>query len=861
MLKPLSFAAVLLATTASAQVAGRLPGGVTPLAYTISVDPDAAKLTFGGSETIRINVAAPTRTITLNAADLTISRVRLDNDPELTPTVALDAASQTVTFTFAKAVAAGEHTLAISYAGKIYRSASGMFAIDYDNLDGSKARMLVTQFEASDARRFAPMWDEPGFKTPFTLTTTVPRGQTAFSNMPVTSRTANTTTFATTPKMSSYLLFLGIGDVERKTVMAGKTEIGVITRRGVVGQGDYALASAKRVLAAYNDYFGVPYPLPKLDMIAGPGSSAFFGAMENWGAIFYFERILLVDPKLATESQQQDIFDVVAHEMAHQWFGDLVTMAWWDDLWLNEGFASWMASKVSNDLNPSWDATSQSVAFAKQRAIVRDARVTTHPIVQHVTTPDQINQAFDDITYQKGEAVIRMLEGAVGPDVFRAGVRRYMAKYQYSNTVTDQLWTEIGGAAHQDVAPLMHSFTLQGGVPLIRVGEAECSGGATTLPLSQDRFGLDAASKKPLKWIVPVNAASLGGKVQRLDVIGGGAPASLRVNGCAPVVVNVGQSGYYRTLYTGGQFDALRGSFGRLALNDKLGLVADSYGLANSNDAPIERYLGLIGSLPADAPPLLWSMITSELASIDNVLTDAPEQAAFRAKARALLRPVFDRVGWTARADDTPAVAQLRERIIPALGSYGDARVIADAKRYAEASFANPDAVSSATRLAALEVVSYNADAAQWDILHARAKAENSPVAKQLYYRNLGDVRDPALAQRALAIALTDEVAVPTRAAIIQAVANEHPEMAFDWAVAHGDAVNAMLESSTRSGFVVGLAQGASDPAVAGRVEAYAAKTFPESSRQPAAVAAGAIRYRAGLRQRQAAAIGRWAAG
>ena len=857
MLRPLSLATMLLATTASAQVAGRLPGGVMPLAYTISVDPDAAKLTFMGSETIRIKVAAPTRTITLNAANLTIASAKLDG---AAATVALDAASETAVFSFATPVTAGEHTLSISYAGKIGRSATGMFAIDYDNKDGSKARMLVTQFEAADARRFAPMWDEPGFKTPFTLTTTVPSSQTAFSNMPVASRTATTTTFATTPKMSSYLLFLGVGDVERKTVMAGKTEIGVITRRGVVDQGDYALASAKRVLAAYNDYFGVPYPLPKLDMIAGPGSSAFFGAMENWGAIFYFERVLLVDPKLASESQRQGIFAVVAHEMAHQWFGDLVTMAWWDDLWLNEGFASWMASKISNDLNPSWNATSQSVAFAKQQAMARDATITTHPIVQHVTTPDQINQAFDDITYQKGEAVIRMLEGAVGPDVFRAGVRRYMAKYQYGNTVTDQLWTEIGGAAHQDVAPLMHSFTLQGGVPLIRVGDPVCNGDSTKLSLTQGRFGLDAASKTPRRWIVPVRSASTSGGPERVEVTDD-EPVYVKIAGCSPVVVNAGQSGYYRTLYTPGQFEGLRGSFGRLGLDDQLGLVADSYGLANSNDAPIERYLGLIGSLPASAPPLLWSMVIAELDGIDGVLTAASEQAAFRVKARALLRPVFDRVGWTARADDIPAVAQLRERLIPALGVFGDVALVAEAGRYAEASFANPNAVSSATRLAALNVYGYNADAAHWDSLHARAKAENSPVAKQLYYRGLGNVRDPALAERALAIALTDEVAVPTRAAIIQSVGGEHPALAFDWAVAHAAAIDAMQESSTRSSFTVNLAGGASDPAVADRVDAYALRTLAESSRTPAKVAAGQIRHRASLRQRQAAAIGKWAAG
>jgi aminopeptidase N len=493
----LSLAASLLVTSAFA-APGRLPVGVAPLSYDITVEPDAAKLTFTGSETIAIQVTKPTRTITLNAAEIAISSVKLNGT--IAATVTTDAKAQTATFTFATPVKAGKHSLSLSYSGKINQSATGIFAIDYDNADGSKARMLATQFEAPDARRFAPMWDEPGIKATFKLTAVSPAGQTAFSNMPVTSKTTNAAgktvwAFAPSPKMSSYLLYLGMGDVERKTAMVGNTEIGIISRKGVVDQGDYALESAKRLLPYFNDYFGTPYPLPKMDMIAGPGSSQFFGAMENWGAIFYFERILLIDPKLATESQKQDIFNVVAHEMAHQWFGNLVTMSWWDDLWLNEGFASWMASKASDDLNPEWGALTQSAAFDRQGAISRDARVTTHPIIQKIETVDQISQAFDDITYRKGEAVIRMLEGSVGADAFRTGVRSYMKKYAYGNTVTDQLWAEVAAASGTPVKPMMDSYTKQGGVPLIRVGEPTCADGRTSLDMSQGRFGLDAGSK------------------------------------------------------------------------------------------------------------------------------------------------------------------------------------------------------------------------------------------------------------------------------------------------------------------------------------------------------------------------------
>ena len=381
-----------------------------PVAYDISVDPDGKALTFSGSETVTVDVARPTRTITLNAAELRITRASFDGAPA---TTAIDDAGQTLTVTLPRAAAKGRHQLSLAWTGVINKSAQGLFAIDYTNTDGSADRMLATQFEAPDARRFAPMWDEPSFKARFTLSTTAPTGQLAFSNMPVdhADKGASVTTwhFKTSPVMSSYLLFLGMGDLERRTVRAGDVEIGVITRKGVSAQGDYALSQAQRLLTYYNTYFGQPYPLPKLDMIAGPGSSQFFGAMENWGAIFYFENELLFDPARATESNRQRIYTVVAHEMAHQWFGDLVTMAWWDDLWLNEGFASWMENKSSRDLNPTWEAGATAVSEDREGALGLDATAATHPIVRHVETVDQIGLAFDAITYQMGQALIDMM--------------------------------------------------------------------------------------------------------------------------------------------------------------------------------------------------------------------------------------------------------------------------------------------------------------------------------------------------------------------------------------------------------------------------------------------------------------------
>jgi aminopeptidase N len=849
--------AIALSATANAET-GRLPAGVTPIAYDITVAPDAAKLTFTGEETITVDVAAPTRTLTLNAADLSISEAMLDGS--IAGAVTVDAAAQTASFTFAQPVTKGRHTLKLSFAGKINQSASGLFAVDYKGMDGKDARLLVTQFEAPDARRFAPMWDEPGLKATFKLSAIAPSGQTAFSNMQVTSKQAvpggTLWHFAETPKMSSYLLFLGMGDVERKAVMAGKTEIGIITRKGAVDQGDYSLASAQKLLAYFNDYFGTPYPLPKLDMIAAPGSSQFFGAMENWGAILYFERTVLLDPKLQTEAQKQDVFNTVAHEMAHQWFGDLVTMSWWDDLWLNEGYASWMASKAADDLNPEWKALTQSLSGARQGAFSLDARATTHPIIQRIATVDQISQAFDNITYRKGEAVIRMLEASVGADAFRDGVRRYMAKHAYGNTVTDQLWAEVAAASGKPVAPMMHSFTLQGGVPLIRVGAPKCVAGKTALSLSQDRFALDAGSRKAQRWIVPVQLAR--GNAATTVMVSGAKPVAASIAGCGPVVVNAGQSAYFRTLYTPQHLTALTKGYAALPLDDQVGIAADSYALAAGGYQPFDRLFALMEATPVDASPLLWAYFTDRLGGIDETMKGSPEQAAYRKRAAAILQPLFARTGWEAKPGDASAVALLRATLIPTLGHLGDAGIAADAARYAEASLAPDSQVTGSIREAALGIWAYQADEAQWNALHERARTETGPVARLQYYRLLGSAKDPKLAERALALALTDEAPVPMRATLIAAVGGQHPALAFDWAVAHADQVNALLEQSSKTGFIVELASESSDRAVAGRVQAYALKAIPANSRADANATISRINYLANLRQRLAPAIGTW---
>jgi aminopeptidase N len=853
-------AALLLATVSTpALAAARLPTDVVPVSYDIRIDPDAQKMTFTGTETVNVTVKKATSTIILNAAEMTISRATIDGKAV---SFKLDNDAQQLTLALPAPAKLGNHVITFAWTGKINESAAGFFAIDYTNDDGSKARMLATQFEAPDARRFAPMWDEPSFKAKFKLSAVAPKGQLAFSNMPASMTTRPDGTqlysFQQTPIMSSYLLFLGMGDMERKTVMAGKTEIGVITRKGVKDQGDYALASAKRLLTYYNEYFGQPYPLPKLDMIAGPGTSQFFGAMENWGAIFYFEPELLFDEKRATESDKQRIFTVVAHEMAHQWFGDLVTMNWWDDLWLNEGFASWMENKASYDLNPGWFARESAVSEDREGALALDATSATHPIIRHVETVDQIGEAFDNITYQKGQAVITMIESTLGPDKFRDGIRRYMAKYKYGNTQTDMLWAELEGASGVKITDSAHDFTLQGGVPLITLTDGKCVNGQTVASLAQGRFGLDEASKAPQTWRVPLRVGTIGG--EPVSVITTGAKTDVTVPGCGPVVLNMGKGSYLRARYAGDAHAAIVADYAKLAIADRLGTLGDDFALARSGDQDFADWAATFAAVPADANPLEWQLVSGELGALSGLYADTPLQQQIKALTINRLGPVLARIGYEQKAGESPLVTNLRENLVGQLGAAGDPEVLRRARDWVAKLKTDSAAIPPAIRGPMLGTFASNATPADWDQLLALFKAETNPVVKNEYVRLLGRAKDPVLAQKALDLLKTDVLTAQQKPTILRAVAGGHPDLAFDYAVANAAMVNGVLEASTRAGFIVGLGAGSNDPAMPGKIAAYAEKNLAAGSRGGAKRALAAIAVRKAVADRLRAGVTAWAA-
>lgn len=841
----------------------QLPRNVRPLHYDVAITPHADALTLDGRVTITLEVLEATLLITLNALDMAFSSAKLTagagKGKALSPKVQVDAQAQTATFAFDKPLAPGRYELALEYTGRIGTQANGLFAIDYDTRAGKK-RALFTQFENSDARRMIPSWDEPSHKATFTLEATVPTGQMTVSNMPATSSQdlGNGTTrvrFAPSPKMSTYLLFLSVGDFERATAQSEGVEVGVVTQRGAIDQARFALDSSVDVLREYNDYFGTPYPLPKLDNVASPGGSQFFSAMENWGAIFTFEHTLLLDPSISTQSDRQRVFAVAAHEIAHQWFGDLVTMSWWDDLWLNEGFATWMASRTTEKLHPEWN-TRLEVVDSRESAMARDAVATTHPVVQHVETVEQASQAFDAITYQKGSAVIRMLEGYVGADAWREGVRRYMKAHAYGNTVSDDLWREIQAASGKPMLDIAHDFTLQPGIPMLRVS-ATCSGGKTTLAFTQDEFTRDRPDKQPLRWRVPVIAQAVGGQPLRTIVEGGSG--TLEVPGCTPVVVNAGQSGYYRTLYAPAQFAALRDGFVKLDAIDQLGLMNDVWALGMAGLQTPSDYLDLVQATPVDADPQIWGDIAGRLLSLHEYYEgDAARQARFRTFATGRLAPVFARVGWDAKPGEADPVTILRTQLIETLAALGDRDVIAEARRRYAASASDADALPGALRRTVLGVVAHHADATTWDQLHAAAKAEKTPLVKDELYALLASTQDEALARRALELALTDEPGATSSAGMIRTVARLHPDLAFDFAVAHREQVDARVDSTSRARYYPALANNSLDPAIVARIRAYAQAYVAERSRTAAETAIANIGYRVKVREQRLPAIDTW---
>ncbi|MBA2435790.1 MAG: M1 family metallopeptidase, partial [Chthoniobacterales bacterium] len=662
-----------------ASTPGKLPKEVRPTEYSIRIVPDLEKLTFTGSETIRITVEKPVRKLVLNALELEIASAAVDGQALPKKSIVLDAEAQTLTLALPNELGAGAHEVALKFSGKINPQGQGLFFARYQELGTNEKKiMLGTQFEPTDARRMFPCWDEPSFRAKFQLTAAVPEDFLAVSNMPVEEETTvagggdpggekssgrKEVRFAPSPSMSSYLVVLCAGELDTIEAEQDGVKLRVVATKGKAERGRYALESATKILHYFNEYFGVPYPLPKLDLIALPGG--FGGAMENWGGITYFESVLLFDPKNSSTRTKQDIFAVIAHEVAHQWFGDLVTMAWWDNLWLNEGFASWAGSKCTDRFNPEWNEwlrrnvprdASRRVGFSKDTAMQVDARSTTHPVQQPVRTEAEANGAFDEISYKKGRAIIRMLESFLGEEVFRDGIRKYIAAHKYSNTTTADLWqalTEVSGKPVGQIAP---GWTEQPGFPLVKIERKE-----NTIQLAQERFTVHYADPPALQWQIPLTYVTQDQPATNNFLLRDKAallPGELPND--KAIKFNVADAGYYRVQYDDASWALLVAQIPRLSEADRVNLLLDAWALVEANRAPLAQYLSLVDQVVNEDQLAVYDQIIDTLVYLNRLFAGDRVRPRFQQYARAVLRPAFDRVGWEAKTGEKSGRASLR---------------------------------------------------------------------------------------------------------------------------------------------------------------------------------------------------------
>jgi aminopeptidase N len=847
---------------------GKLPKTVIPVHYAIELAPDLEHLTLAGTESIDIDVREPTARLTLNAVDISFSAATVDGETQRAE-VALDAASETATLSLAQPLAAGRHQLRIGFTARINSFGRGLFYVDYPTDKGVK-RMISSQLEPADARRIFPCWDEPAFKATFALAVTVPRAFLAVGNMPVKREQEmagelKQVVFAPTPKMSSYLFVLSAGELERLTADADGVAVGVVTTAGKREQGRFALDNAVKLLGYYNDYFGVKYPLPKLDLIAVPGG--FSGAMENWGGITFFESTLLFDPSSSAEAARRGIFSILAHEMAHQWFGDLVTMGWWDNLWLNEGFASWMQVKAAEQFYPQWQTWLNSDG-AKQYAMGLDARRTSHPIQQPVADHSEAMAAFDGITYSKGQAFIRMLESYLGEEPFRDGIRAYMAAHGYGNTTTADLWQALESAAGKPVAGFAASFTEQDGVPLI-LAETSCGGDDQHLTLRQDRFaivparsllpGSEAKALPPRSWQVPIVAGPLRTTRPPEILLLKGA-AEIAAGSCGEAMkVNLGNVGYYRVEYGPVSRAMLAKSLVMMAPDDRVNFLADSWALVQAGRAEPPSYLALVGTIGLDDHRAVWGQVIGTLTGLNRLARDRPERPALQAYARARLRPLFDRLGWdAARPDEDEAI--LRGSLISALGEFGDGDIVAEAKRRFAGFLKDPTSLPTALREAVTHVVGISADRADYDALLALARKSTATNERVRYYNAAASAREAALARETLALTLTDELPSTIVGRVINTVASsgEQPDIAWEFVKANLEPLTRKEGPSFPDFFISNFMTNFSDEAHAAELAGFAPAQATSGGRVMTARALETIAISADLRARALPSIDAW---
>ncbi len=745
--------------------AQRLPEVARPVNYQLTFAPDFEKNIFSGQEAISIQVLKSTSEIKLNSAEIDfLSASITSRGVTQEAKVSLDKANQMATLAVQKMLAPGSATIQIHFNGLLNDELRGF----YLGKDEQGRKYAVTQFEATDARRAFPSFDEPAYKATFDITVIADKKHVALSNArilsdrPGPSEGKHTVKFATSAKMSSYLVAIAVGEFEAVEGEADGIPIRVWGTPGKKQLGSFALEAAESFLHYYDQYFGIKYPFEKLDVIGLPDFEA--GAMENTGLITFREALLLIDEPHASVALKRDVADVLAHEMAHMWFGDLVTMQWWDDIWLNEGFATWMSPKAVAAWKPEWHVELESVRDTIHSQDV-DSLQNTRPIEQAADTPEQIQELFDGIAYGKTAAVLRMLEAYIGPDSFRDGVDQYLHKHAYSNATATDFWSTLAKASGKPVDRVMPTFVQQAGLPFVAV-HAQCENGATRVTLRQQRYLFDRErfnrdESKEL-WRVPV--CLKGGGASSAEKTCGlltGRESRFDLPGCGSwTLANAGAEGFYRSGYEAANVRGLTADIEKaLTPAERIMLLGDVWASVRVGRKPVTDYLTLAEGLQHETSRPVMTELLLRVEFIEHYLTSDQDQPQYSAWVRQLLAPSIQRLGFKAKPGESEEEKQLRSRILEVAGGTGqDPEVLAWARKWTNEALSSDAALDNTIAGTALSLAARDGDAALYDRLLTRQKQAKTPEEFYVYMGALLSFRDPKLIELNLNRSLSPEV-------------------------------------------------------------------------------------------------------
>ncbi|MEM4242028.1 MAG: M1 family metallopeptidase [Candidatus Nitrosotenuis sp.] len=724
-----------------------------PLHYDLTFEPHFDDFTFSGKEVIDVLVLKSTNTITLHTAELKIKNCYVQwASQKILAKTKLDVKKEILIITLPKKIK-GKAKMFVDFTGILNDRLVGFYRSQYKDKQGKTQYLATTQFEAADARRAFPCWDEPAAKATFDVTLIVEKNHTAISNTNIISKKklGNKTLykFARTPIMSTYLLYLGVGEFEFLSGKIGKTVIRIATTKGNSSKGKFSLDICKKLLKAYENYFGIKYPLPKLDLIAVPDFAS--GAMENWGAITFRETILLYDQKTSSTQTKQHIAEVVSHELAHQWFGNLVTMEWWNDLWLNESFATFMATKFVDKFYPEWKLWDQFLEDTMNTAMAIDALHSSHPIDVKVNSPSEIREIFDAISYDKGGCVLRMLENFVTEKIFRAGLRKYLKKFAYKNAKGNDLWDAIGKEAKMPVRAMVNSWLKQVGFPLVEVQKQD-----SKLLISQKRFVHEKKGKEKGLWQIPLSV-SQDHKIIRKLVTKSHAVIRIRE---LPLVVNSGRAGFYRVKYSQDLLYGLRPLISEKTLShiDRWALQNDLFALCVSGDSTIRNYLDFTSNYEDEDDYITQSNVASNLYFLYNKAIMEPFSYEIKNAIHNFLRTLYDKVGWDAKANEPHTNKLLRSFVLGALGRLDDDEILSEANKRFTAYLKNPSSLDPDIQEAVFSIVAWSGNSLTYKKLLELYRKVTTQEEKIRFLGALCSFKDEKLLKNTLDLSQSKEV-------------------------------------------------------------------------------------------------------